>query len=89
MNGWNFLQEFLEIEKKLIKLDPNFDKRQGFLNLIKNLKKKGKINQNQTKLLLELWRKRNEIVGSPFGINEIDNETLDKLNLIKQQLKIN
>jgi len=86
MKAENFLKAFVLIEKYLFGLADNFDRRQGFLNLLKYLQSKNLLSNGLLSDLEFVWQTRNKLVNSPSGESEISDEISDKLAQLKQKL---
>ena len=86
MKAENFLKEFVLIEKYLFGLAENFDRRQGFFNLLKDLQSKKLLSNGLLSDLEFVWQTRNKLVNSPSGESEISDEISDKLAQLKQKL---
>jgi hypothetical protein len=84
----NFFKEFVLIENFLLTFAGNFDKRQGFLKLIKYLKSKNLLPKDTLIELNFIWQTRNKIANSPSGEQEISLEIFDLLARLKQKFGI-
>ena len=82
----NFFKEFVLIENHLLGLADNFDKRQGFFNLLKHLQSKNLLPKDALTDLNFVWQTRNKIVSSPSGEQEISDEISNTLARLKQKL---
>lgn len=88
MKNQDFFKEFTIIENHLIGLADNFDKRQGFLNLLKYLQSKNLLPKDALTDLNFVWQARNKIISSPSSEQEISSEISDTLARLKQKLGI-
>lgn len=88
MENKDFFKEFTVIENHLTGLADSFDKRQGFLNLLKNLQSKNLLSKDVLTDLNFVWQTRNKIISSPSGEQEISSEISDTLARVKQKLGI-
>jgi hypothetical protein len=86
MKQEDFFKQFSIIENHLTKLADNFDKRQGFLSLLKYLQSKNLLPQEVLTDLNFVWQTRNKIVSSPNGEQEISDEISNRLAQIKSKL---
>lgn len=86
MKQEEFFKQFAIIENNLSNLAGNFDKRQGFLNLLKYLQSKNLLPQEVLTDLNFVWKIRNKIVSSPSGEQEISDEISNRLAQIKSKL---
>jgi hypothetical protein len=84
----NFFKEFVLIEKHLLSIAVNFDRRQGFLNLLKHLHSKKILTEDVLTDLNLVWQTRNRIVSSPSGEQEISLEISETFAQLKQKLGI-
>lgn len=86
MKQEDFFKQFAIIENHLSNLADNFDKRQGFLSLLKYLQSKNLLPQEVLTDLNFVWQTRNKIVSSPDGEQEISDEISNRLAQIKSKL---
>ena len=82
----NFFKEFVIIESHLFNLAGNFDRRQGFLNLLKHLHSKNLLPKDVLTDLDLIRHIRNKVANSPHGEEEIPDEVFDRLTRIKSKL---
>jgi len=87
MNSSEFLKQFAEIENHLYSLDPAFEKKQGFSNLLKNLKANNLVSFDVLQNLSSLWQTRNKVVASASEIS-VDETATEKLRIVKENLNI-
>lgn len=88
MNYKNFFKEFSKIENALLKIAKGFDKRQGFLGLLKFLHSKNLLSAETLADLTFIWQTRNKILNSPTRSIEITEEIFNKLDEIKSRLRL-
>lgn len=87
MNSSEFLKQFAEIENRLYSLAPAFDKKQGFFNLLKNLKANNLVSSEVLQNLSIVWQARNKIVASASE-TIVDETVAEKFQIVKQSLNI-
>ena len=87
MNSNKFLKQFADIENHLYSLAPVFDKKQGFFNLLKNLKANNLVSVGVLQDLSIIWQARNKIVSFASEIS-VDKTVAEKLQFVKQSLNI-
>ena len=87
MTSSEFLKQFTDIENYLYSLVPIFDKKQGFFNLLKNLRANNLVSTEILQNLSALQQSRNKIVSSASGAL-VDERIVDKLKIVKQNLSV-
>ena len=87
MTSFEFLKQFSEIENHLYSLVSVFDKKQGFFNLLKNLKANNLVSVEVLQDLSIIWQTRNKVVSSASEIS-VDKMVAEKLQIVKQNLNI-
>lgn len=85
MHSIDFLKDFWGIEDRLYLLIPDFDKRSGFINLVKNIKKRKLISESILKDILIFFEFANKFFSEVEGV-AIDKLIEDKLRFLKQNL---
>lgn len=85
MNGKIFFKEFIPIENYLFNLAGNFDRRQGFLNLLQHFQTNKLLPKDVLADLDSVWQIRNKIISSPSGERIISDKTSNTIMELKHK----
>lgn len=88
MTTQEFLEQFAVLENHLFSLAPDFNKRQGFFNLLKHLKSSNKLSGDLLKDISLIMQIRNKIMSTPTPSKDISDDLSDKIIKIKTELNI-